>query len=411
LVIASVDNYAPVSQVAALFKAGARYENGKTIGINHVLRNAAGLTTKDATVFGITRNIEQLGASLTCVTTREHIIYSLQCLRSELDIGLKYLASSSNRQEFRPWELKDYQYRIGLDLAQLKQSPQVQVLENLHKAAFRSGLGNSVYCGESAVGRHDPDLLRLYVNQHFTSSRMAVVAVGVDHDQLVGYVNSLFNVETGPGLSTTPSKYSGGEIRVETGYSVVHAAVATEGFSLSKPQEAFALGVLQHILGTGPRVKRGVGSKLSLALAKVTETPYATSSLNMNYSDSGLFGFYVAGQSEEMAKLLKAAAGVFSSITKSGAISEQDVAAARQKLKSELHMAAEDPVRRARLMGIRAVITKQVLTSAEIDKLVDAVTVADVTNVAKKVVNGKRSMAAVGDLTNTPYIDQLVVGS
>jgi len=410
LVIASLENYTPVSQVSVLFKAGPRYEKGKTIGVNHTLRNAAGLTTKNASVFGITRNVEQLGGSLRCTSTREHISYSLECVRSEIELGIKFLSSVSTRQVFKPWELKDYQYRTTLDLAGLQQCPATQAIENLHKAAFRTGLGNSLYAPSYAVGSHSTDMLRQFVSQHFTTNRMAVVGVGVDHESLVGYVDSQFKVESGAGPESPASKYSGGEVRVETDSGLVYAAVATEGVGIGKTQEAFALGVLQQIIGVGPQVKRGSGpsSKLTQALLKVTENPHAVSSLNVNYSDSGLFGFFIAGQAEDMGKLLKAAVGLLSSTTKSGAITEKDVQLGKHKLRAALHMSVESNSNLAEELGVRALVTKEAATPGEVDKLIDAVTVADVTNVAKKVLNGKPSMAAVGDLTHTPYLDQLV---
>jgi len=331
-------------------------------------------------------------------------------VRSELELGVKFLSSVSTKQVFKPWELKDFQYRTTLDLQALGQCPASQVVENLHKAAYRTGLGNSLYCPGHAVGSHNTDMLRQFVGKHFTADRMAVVGVGVDHDSLVGYVDTQFKVDSGTQSETPVSKYAGGEIRVDNGSQLVYAAVATEGVGITKTQEMFALGVLQQILGVGSQVKRGsaAGSKLSQALVKVTENPHAVSSLNISYSDSGLFGFFVVGQAEDMGKLLKAAVQLLSSTTKSGALTEQEVLKGKHKLRAALHMSVESNAALAEELGVRALVTKAVSTPGEVDKLIDAVSVTDVVNIAKKVVNGKPSMAAVGDLTHTPYIDQLV---
>jgi Predicted Zn-dependent peptidases len=59
-------------------RAGSRYEQANTLGITHALRIVAGLTTKDSTQFGIIRNLQQIGATLTCQTDRETIAYTLQ---------------------------------------------------------------------------------------------------------------------------------------------------------------------------------------------------------------------------------------------------------------------------------------------------------------------------------------------
>lgn len=70
-----------------------------------------------------------------------------------------------------------------------------------------------------------------------------------------------------------------GEVRKQTGDSLVHAAIVAEGAVLGSP-EANAFSVLQHVLGAGPLVKRGshVTSKLTQAVAKATSQPFDVSS-------------------------------------------------------------------------------------------------------------------------------------
>jgi hypothetical protein len=65
-------------------RAGSRYEQHDSLGTAHVLRIAAGLTTKGSTQFGIMRNLQQIGASLSCQTDRETIAYTLQSTTDNL---------------------------------------------------------------------------------------------------------------------------------------------------------------------------------------------------------------------------------------------------------------------------------------------------------------------------------------
>ena len=44
------------------------------------MRIAAGLATKNNSAFGICRNLQQAGASLTCTQGREHTLYTVQVL-------------------------------------------------------------------------------------------------------------------------------------------------------------------------------------------------------------------------------------------------------------------------------------------------------------------------------------------
>lgn len=75
-------------------------------------------------------------------------------------------------------------------------------------------------------------------------------------------------------------------------------------FSSVGSSDAAALAVAQHILGVGPNVKYGVGygSVLPKAVAASGGVGMATA-ININYSDSGLFGYFVVADSASADKV------------------------------------------------------------------------------------------------------------
>jgi ubiquinol-cytochrome c reductase core subunit 2 len=50
-----------------------------------------------------------------------------------------------------------------------------------------------------------------YVNNHYTTGRMALVGMGIEHDDLLHYAKQ-FNPASGPGVPTAPAKFSGGKL-------------------------------------------------------------------------------------------------------------------------------------------------------------------------------------------------------
>ncbi|XP_023226305.1 cytochrome b-c1 complex subunit 2, mitochondrial-like [Centruroides sculpturatus] len=160
--IASIENYSPVSRITVLVKAGPRFENDDNLGISHCLRNAAGLSTKNKTVFGITRNIEYVGGRLTASADREHVIYSLDCLRDDLDKTVGFLTEVISNPAFKHWELKDYLPRMKVEVAKHVNNPETVLMESIHKAAFRGGLNNSLFCPEFKLGSHTTEMVVYY---------------------------------------------------------------------------------------------------------------------------------------------------------------------------------------------------------------------------------------------------------
>ncbi|GAA6086339.1 cytochrome b-c1 complex subunit 2, mitochondrial [Tachysurus ichikawai] len=407
LVIASLENYSPASRISVLVKAGSRYEPHDSLGITHVLRLASGLTTKGASAFRICRGIEAVGGSLGVSTTRETMAYTVDCLRDHIDTVMEYLINVTTAPEFRPWEVSELTQRVKVDNTIASQNPQIGLLESLHAAAYKNGLSNSLYCPEYMVGKITSDQLHAFVQNNFTSARMALVGLGVDHTVLRQVGEQFLNIRSGAGAVGSEALYRGGELRTQTGGSLVHSAVVSES-AVARSAEAVAFGVLQHVLGAGPHVKRGSNttSKLSQAISKATALPFDASAFSASYSDSGLFGIYTISQADSTRDVIKAAVGQVGAIAQ-GNLAAEDLSRAKTQLKTEYLMSMETSEGLLEAIGMQALTEGTYHTPEAIIQKINAVSSSDVVNVAKKFVSGKKSMASSGHLVNTPFVDEI----
>ncbi|XP_046581871.1 cytochrome b-c1 complex subunit 2, mitochondrial-like [Haliotis rubra] len=407
MIVASLENYSPLSSVAVVVNAGSRFESGDNLGVTHCLRVAAGLSTQKASQFKITRSIQQVGGNLQCTTSREYMSYSSDCTRDNVDEVVDFLRDVTTSPSFKPWELADLQSRLDLDLAILDAQPQVKLFELLHQAAFRNTLGRSVYAPEFMVGKYSPEQLLHYIKNYYTGERMALIGAGVDHDVLVNLAKK-FTPFSSAGAASEPARYyGGGELRVANSNPLTYAAVAVEGPSLAA-KELLPVGVLQNIMGIGPYVKYSPNttvSKLGQAVSGACSQPFAVSCINANYTDGGLFGFSAVAQPNEIGQVLRAAFNQFASVTKG--VTDQEVARAKIQLKANVLMAVESQAGVMVDLAEQALGHQQIIPVEEVARMIDSITTADVVNVAKRMINGKPSMAAVGDLSGTPYLDEL----
>ncbi|GAB5583002.1 cytochrome b-c1 complex subunit 2 [Prionailurus iriomotensis] len=398
LVIASLENYAPASRIGLFIKAGSRYEDSNNLGTSHLLRLASSLTTKGASSFKITRGIEAVGGKLSVTSTRENMAYTVECLRDDV------------APEFRRWEVADLQSQLRIDKAVAFQNPQARVIENLHAAAYRNALANSLYCPDYRIGKVTPDELHNYVQNHFTSARMALIGLGVSHPVLKQVAEQFLNMRGGLGLPSTKARYRGGEIREQNGDSLVHAALVAESATIGSA-EANAFSVLQYVLGAGPHVKRGSNATSSLyqAVAKGVHQPFDVSAFNASYSDSGLFGIYTISQAAaagDKTQVIKAAYNQVKMIAQ-GNLSNTDVLAAKNKLKAGYLMSVESSEEFLDEVGSQALVAGSYTPPATVLQQIDSVADTDVVNAAKKFVSGRKSMAASGNLGHTPFVDEL----
>nr|XP_046213097.1 cytochrome b-c1 complex subunit 2, mitochondrial-like [Oncorhynchus gorbuscha] len=406
LVIASLDNYSPASRIGVFVKAGCRYESPDNQGVTHLLRLAANLTTKGASAFRICHGVEAVGGSLGVTSSRENMIYSVDCLRDHIDTVMEYLINVTTAPEFRPWEVSDLTSRVKMDRALAAQSPQMGVIEGLHGAAYKNTLSNSLYCPDYMVGHVDADHMHNFIQNNFTSARMALVGLGVDHNVLKQVGEQFLNIRSGMGTAGTKAQYRGGEVRVQNGSSLVHSAVVSEGAAVGT-DEVMAFSVLQHVLGAGPHIKRGSNStsKLIQGVAKATADPFDASAFNVNYSDSGLFGVYTISQSAAAGDVIKAAIGQVKAVA--SGVSEADLTRAKTQLKAEYLMSLESSEGLLDAMGSQALARGAYHSPEAIAQMIDSVSATDVANAANKFVSGKKSMASSGNLVKTPFVDEI----
>lgn len=266
---------------------------------------------------------------MSVTSDREIIAYTIEVTRDHLETALQFLEKSVTGQIFKPWEIEDNLFRVRIDLANVSQ--QVRAVELLHRAAFRNGLGNSIFCPKHKIGKISSETLQHYFESNFTANRGAVAGTNIDHSMLVGFAQSL-QIGSGDGIRNE-SKYRGGaDLRKEKGGSLTSVAVGTSGGSWSNLKEGIAFSVLQRAAGASPNTKRGNSAGILTKVIQAAAPNTAVTSLNASYSDNGLFGFVVSGPAKEAGNAVEA--GIKS--LKSASLSDDDVNRGKAQLKSEI---------------------------------------------------------------------------
>jgi len=407
LIVSTIDTGSPVATISLTARAGARYETADNLGVTHSLRALAGKRTQNTTEVTLTRHIEQIGGTLSCSNSRDTITYTVQCLRDKIDVGLRYVAETALEGVFWPWEIKDNAWRLTHDRALLANDPSAQLVEALHKAAYRNtGLANSLYAPQYTIGIHTQDQLRDYVAKNMTLSRAALTATGCDHSAVVELANRLTSGDAA--VTDAASAYGGGEVREDTGTKYSYVAVAGKGAGLEDGKGVLALALLQRVLGVGSRIPHGSGAGSHLggvAAAAAGDSAVAVSALSMNYLNSGLFGFSVAVDAAKAGPVVTA---VIKEMRKlSSIVTEGALARAKTALKVDLLTAAAGGEGATCYMAAAALSSGTVPSAANVSAAIDAITVADVTSAGKAALESKASIAVVGNTRAVPYLDSI----
>lgn len=69
----------------------------------------------------------------------------------------------ATQQVFKPWEIDDETPRLKFEVSNRPQN--VRIVELLYKAAFREGLGYSLYCPKRHIGNISSETVRYYLSK------------------------------------------------------------------------------------------------------------------------------------------------------------------------------------------------------------------------------------------------------
>ncbi|CAG5025814.1 unnamed protein product [Parnassius apollo] len=396
--IAALDNGSPVTRVTIAFKAGSRYEPQTELGLSHVLRSAAGLTTKNASAYMIRRQLAQIGASFTASGDREFIYYTLEATQDNLQTALEYLNNIVSNQEFRPWELSDNVPRLKYDIAALP--PQVRAVDLLHKAAYRRGLGNSLFIAPKKIGNISTESLQHFASNNLVPSRCAITVVGDNQDKakLVAQTLQLSSSSQAEGESST---YYGGELRKEMGGDLAHVAIAVQGAPAGSPQ-SLALAVAAKALGNGPVTKWGA-SNSPLAKAVGNIGPFAAAGFSVSYSDNGLFGVVLSVPKDEA----NAAVKTVGKLLKNPSLSADAIKAGKNQLKLQVLCEGEEGTSLSESLAAQGLYTGNPKSPADVARDIDQLSANDISQALSNAAKNKISMGAAGNLAFVPFVDEL----
>ncbi|KAK9763072.1 ubiquinol-cytochrome c reductase core subunit 1 [Basidiobolus ranarum] len=400
--VATLPEQSPVASLSVVVGAGSRAEDSSNLGVAHHLKNFGFKNTNKRSALRITREAELQGAFLTTSLGRESLVYSAEFLREDLPYFVELLGEVVADTKYENYEFKDIHKTVVQESKIALANPEVAVIEALHSTAFRSGLGNSIYA--SPASKVSCESLKAFVGQKFVDSNIAVVANGVEQEQVAELVSKYFSdIANGSASATAPSKYFGGEARIEASGETGHFALAFEGAPIFSDEFA-KLQVLRHLLGGEKRAKWAVGgSALTEAASKISGASIAT--FNTGYSDAGLFGIYVQGPNASVSELTKVAVDQLKKATEN--ISEEEFQRAVAQAKYATVSLYETRLGRAEVYGNQLLASGKSFSSAELVQQIEKISVKDVQNVAAKVLKSKTSSAAHGNVYTLPYADSL----
>lgn len=438
--VASENRFGQFCTIGVVIDSGSRYEVAYPTGISHFLEKLAFNSTihfkdKDR----ILQELERHGGICDSQSSRDTFIYAASADSRGMDSVINVLAEVVLRPQISELEVEMARQTIKFELETMLMRPEQEpiLMDMIHAAAYNENtLGLPKICPEDNIEKMDRSTLFTYLSQHYSPERMVVAGVGVEHEALLESVQKHF-VERNSiwvddkslvlpikdlEVDKSRAQYTGGlvhekcEIPVYAGPSglpeLAHVVVGLEGVG-HQHSDFIATCVLNAVMGGGGSFSaggpgKGMYTRLYTNVLNRHHWMYNATAYNHAYMDSGLFCIHASAPPNYVRELVEVI--VKEMVTMAGEISEVELKRAKKQLQSMLLMNLE-----ARPVVFED-IGRQVLATGHRKRPehyigeIEKVTEEDVRRVASKLLLSNPAVAARGNISGLPSLDDIRAG-
>jgi predicted Zn-dependent peptidase len=333
-----------------------------------------------------------MGAELNAGTGKETTSVYSRVLDVHLERALDVMADMIWRPRFAQDDLENEREIVLEEIAMYEDDPQDKVFDVLGEAVFgahplgRAIIGRSeVVAGTPAAG------LRSFYDVRYVPRNIVVAAAGsLDHDELVEQIVAAEAARAGaplPPAVVPPDGQIQRRIRfIPKDTEQYHLCLGGPGIARDDDRR-FALRVLDNILGgsSSSRLFQEVREKRGLA--------YSVYSFQSLYAGTGQVGLYLGTRPDNVGRAMTVVATELERFRDEPATAEE-LERSKENVKGRLVLALESTTARMNRLGSSVLAELPLLSVDEMVERIDAVTVADLEELAAELYAPEQLSAA-----------------
>ncbi len=389
------------ASVGVWIGVGSRNEPGPANGVAHLVEHMLFKGTRRRDAFRISADIENVGGHLNAYTGREHTTYYAKVLKEDVPLAFDVLADMLQHSQFAPDDLDKERQVIIQEIGQAEDTPDDIIYDHWLSTCFKGQtLGRPILGTAEVIADLPREALLDYVGGHYGPRNMVVAAAGrVEHDRVVDLAAGLFaDLPDAGEPAREAARYQGGDVREERDLEQAHIVMGFQGVPLTD-EDYFASQVMSTLFGGG------MSSRLFQEVREKRGLVYSVHSFAWPMTDAGLFGVYAGTAPERIAELVPVVCDEIARL--SDTLAEEEVARARAQLKASQLMGLESTTNRAEQLANGLLVFGRPIPPDEIIAKVDAVDIAAIRRVAKRIFGSPLSVAALGPLDALEPYDRI----
>jgi predicted Zn-dependent peptidase len=332
---------------------------------------------------------DELGGELNAATSRETTVVYARVPDEHLETALDVMADMIYRPTFVDVDLE--REVVLEEIAMVDDTPHDLVHDIAAEAVFGGHpLGRPVIGSADVISSVSRRALSAYHGRAYAGARLVVAAAGnVRHDRLVELLEARRNsASSANGLPRkTLRRLPSPTIRfLQKDTEQYHACLSASGIS-RLDERRFAGSLLDTIVGGS------ASSRLFQEIREKRGMAYSVYSYSSQYTETGQIGFYVGTREEHLAECLEIAVEQLADVG-AGNVTSEELARAKENIKGRLFLGLESTSNHMTRLGRATVTETPLLGIREIVKRIEAVSTADVAELAAELLAPDRLSAA-----------------
>jgi len=349
---------------------GSRDEKDERAGVSHFLEHLLFKGSARYSAQEIAETFDGLGGELNAATSREHTVLYARVTDAHLETAIDVMTDMVFAPTFA--ELDSEREVVLEEIAMYEDTPQELVHDLFSEAVFGvHPLGRPVLGTRDVIASVSRRALSAYHRGMYVGGNVVVAAAGnLAHGDVVGLVERM---QRGPDepprgqrvrrpLVSAPPPGLRFQRKDTEQY---HVCVGAPGIARSD-RRRFAASLLDSILGGA------ASSRLFQEIREKRGMAYAVYSFASQYSDTGLFGFYVGTREENLDACLEIAAAELADVA-AGNLRPKELERAKENLKGRIVLSMESTANRMSRLGKSLVTDSELMSLDRVIAEIDAV--------------------------------------
>jgi len=376
---------------------GSRDEKGAQTGSAHYLEHLLFKGTSTRSAMDISASIEAVGGDLNAFTTKEYTCYYARVLDQDLPLAIDVVCDVVTDALIRTADVEAERGVILEEIAMNDDDPG-DIVHDVFAAAIYGDtpLGRPILgTAETITGISRTSINNFYRRRYRPESMVIAAAGHVDHDHVVSLVRRAFAKVLEAGTEPLGPRASVSRAVRPLDVSVMsrpteqaHFVLGMPGLSRTDPQR-YALSVLTAAFGGG------MSSRLFQEIREKRGLAYSVYAYAQGFNESGLYGIYVGCLPAKVDTALEVCRAEIDRLVRTG-LTAEELQRGKGQVKGATVLGQEDTGARMTRIGKSELNADPLLSLGELLDRIEAVSLADVAEIAEQVLSQAPTLAVIG---------------